>query len=166
MTSAGPEQPTTNGKEELNKLLSGNYFDATSTIRHYDTLRATFSSFLLSALALMGAFFATQSKGGNPQAVRTLAIIAMLLALLGVLVAIKLDGLIDRQRLRARASIRILEEATGVTAISKVDQEVRERSNALLSNVISLNALWVGLFVAMLVLFTLAAIFPERLVVP
>jgi len=52
-------------KEEIAKLLSANYFDATSTIRHYDTLRAGFSSISVSGLALLSGFAAAEVKGGG-----------------------------------------------------------------------------------------------------
>jgi hypothetical protein len=152
-------------KEQLGKLLAENYFDATSTIRHYDSLRATFSSLSLSALALLGGFSAAQMKGGSPETIRALAIVGLLLALLSILTVIKLSYLIERQRLRARVSIRLLEECTGGPAISLVDREVRETSKTWVTSSLSLNSLWTGFFVALFLLFALAALFSHRLII-
>src|SRR5262245_48225150 len=129
-------------RERRTKLLSDNYFDATSTIRHYDTLRVTFSSLSLSALALMAGFLYVQVKGGSPETVRALGVVSSLVALISVIVVVKLSSLIARQRLRARFSVRIIEEEFGAPSISRVDREVRETSRTWLTNPISLSSLW------------------------
>jgi hypothetical protein len=153
-------------REQIAKLISENYFDATNTSRHYDTLRVAFSSLSISVIALLAGFSTAQIKGGSLETVRVLAVIGSLLALLSVIVVLKLNGLIVRQRHRARASIRLLEEHCGGPSISLVDHEVRERSRTSLMDSVPLSLLWAGLFAILFLFSALAAIFPARMVIP
>jgi hypothetical protein len=72
--------------------------------------------------------------------------VGAILSLLSIVVVLKFENLIARQRLRARVSIRLLEENDGSRTISKVDEEVRVTQRGWMMSRISLNTLWAGLF--------------------
>jgi hypothetical protein len=143
-------------------LLKENYFDATDTIRHYDTVRGTFSSIFLSALALLASYATAQLKDvNNFQVLRGVGIIGSVLSVLSVLVVMKLGSLIERQRIRARSSIRILEEITQQRAISRVDEETISSIGSSWLSKVSLGVLWTSLFLVFLLINIIISIFPR-----
>lgn len=146
------------------KLLSDNYFDATNTIRHYDMLRAAYSSLSVSGLAILTGFATDVAKNnGTPVAVRVLAIIGLSISLLSMIVVLKIDSLIRRQRLRARVSVELLEQHVKVGLIGRVDEQVEQHSRPWRMNGISLNALWISLFFVFFLVGLLGALFPQSL---
>ena len=138
---------------EPQNIATENYFDATNTIRHYDSQRAAFSRLSLSALALLVAFSATQIEAQNHlNFLQLLSALTMLLSCLSVIILIKFNNLIARQRVRARVSIRLLEEVHDIKVISQIDDEVCRICNTWIVSRLSLNSLWIGLFALFFVL--------------
>jgi hypothetical protein len=149
------------------KLASDTYFDATSTIRHYDTQRATFASLSLSALAFLTGFASTQAKvGGSVLIFRCLALTGLLLAVLSVVVVAKLASLVDQQRLRARSASDILHDEFGMTAVRVVDERVRDGSKASVLRKLRLSSLWIAMFAIFAAIELLAVVFSEKLFTP
>jgi hypothetical protein len=127
------------------KLSSDVYFDATNTIRHYDTQRASFASFAASGLTLLFAFLAAQDKkGGEFLPTRLVSFVILLFSLASILLSVKLDSLIKRHRLRARLASEILSEM-GVDSISKIDDKLKQSQVSLIDK-IRIGWLWISLF--------------------
>jgi len=146
------------------KLAADTYFDATNTIRHYDTQRATFASLSLSVAFLTG-FAATQAKaGGSVMILRALSIAGLLIAVLSCVVVRKFASLINRHRRRARFAANFLNDNFGMGAVNAIDEAVRQGEKHRLWASIPLDLLWVAMFMIFVVIECLALIFARTLV--
>lgn len=128
------------------------YFDATSTIRHYDTQRTGFTQLVLSALTVMIGFIIALSKPETPSLVlQGLAVVGMTLSIAGFVIAGKLGTLISRQRNRARLALEKLEAEWKDSPISEIDAELKAGSKDGIFSGVKLETIWSCIFIIYLV---------------
>lgn len=146
------------------KMLNDVYFDAVSTIRHYDTQRSSFATISLSGFAGLTAIAAIYAKGEVNQSVfQFLSMLGFILSVLACVVMAKFDRLIRRQRTRAKTASTFLEKDFSIGVIEKVDFEVNAREQHKLFTRIQFSWLWICVFSVFSACF-LAASFVPRLV--
>ena len=147
-------------------LLKDTYFDAITTIRHYDGQRASFTQLVLSALTVIAGFTVVSSKPDSSLTLlKALSVLGFMLSCSGILVTAKLNNLIKQQRLRAKLAVELF-EIGGDPVIQKIDATVKERNSLSLLGNLSLNSIWSGVFVIFLVANVLLFLSPETIVTP
>jgi hypothetical protein len=147
---------------EKSSILKEVYFDAITTIRHYDGQRASFTQLILSALTVLIGFSIISTKPDNAIVfVRALATVGALLSVIGFLVSLKLNDLISRQRLRARLALTELEGGTDEKTIANIDKALDARSAESFLGRISLRTIWSLVFVVYFVANMVLIIVPS-----
>lgn len=109
------------------------YFDATTTIRHYDGQRAGFIKISISLISLLltsaAALEILPSEAESRAPIHFVLGFVVLISALFLAISLKFSILIDRQKRRARASaekIALLSD----TSILEIDSAVRERERS------------------------------------
>jgi hypothetical protein len=139
---------TTSG---LGNAFKDLYVDATTTIRHYDVQRSSFTTIFASLLAIFGTVIVAAGFGEkHPPYLLSIAIASMVMVALAVtscLVVLKFEALIVLQRHRARFALQNYERAISSDLLSKINQDARIASAAHVGSRLSLGKLWLSMFV-------------------
>lgn len=141
-----PSEMSSGSREYLRHL----YLDATSTIRHYDTLRATFTQIFGALLTIFGSLAGAQALHAQMvawvlPAAATLTLLSVL-ALAGVL---KFNDLIALQRRRASLAMRRYEVEVGDVDLSGINKDAKEAGKGAMARV-GLGQIWVAILVVLL----------------
>src|SRR5688572_19301885 len=97
------------------------YFDATTTVRHYDSSRTTFVQLFTAVLVLLtsaSVFASSESSGLHREIALSSSGIAVMLTSLGSAIVLRFNALIAIQRQRAKLSMRRFEELSKETELS------------------------------------------------
>jgi len=139
-----------NDKSDLDsEFITKLYFDATQTIRHYDSERASFSRIAVTILSILLAFSASLLEGGASTQVLLLVFFALLsFSMIAFLVCVRISRLINYQRTRANIFLSKLNSEFMV-----LEKEAKSRANKKDRYFnISLYMLWNSIFVLFMVL--------------
>lgn len=132
-------------KDETLKFLQAIYFDATTTIRHYDSTRTSFGQMFAAILSFITALaVAGTTTGAAPRLLVPLAGLAMLLSIVAVAIMARFGKLIEFQRKRASAAMEAFERGAGENGLTAVQAEAQRRAGPRPR--IRLRHLWVLVF--------------------
>lgn len=127
------------------------YTDATTTIRHYDVQRSSFTTIFASLLAIFGTIIVAAGLGEKHPpylvAIVIASIVMVALSITSCLVVLKFEALIVLQRHRARLALQSFERAYSSNMLSKINQDARAASAKLIGSRLSLAKLWLSMFV-------------------
>jgi hypothetical protein len=135
---------------EAKEFFKELYTDATTTIRHYDVQRSSFTTIFASLLAVFGTVIVAAGLGDKHPPYLVAIIIAstvmVALSVTSCLVVLKFEALIVLQRHRARLALQNYERAYSSDLLSKINQEARAASSKLTGSRLSLAKLWLSMF--------------------
>jgi hypothetical protein len=137
--------------EKSLSFLQAIYFDATATIRHYDSSRTTFVQLFAAVLVLLtsaSVFAAGESDGIRRSIILTASAVATILTAIGAAIVLRFNSLILLQRERAKLSMRQFEELSGEAGLSLINAEARTRAHQRSIWLPAMGSLWVAMFAA------------------
>lgn len=134
-------------------FLKAIYLDATTTIRHYDTIRATFTQIFVSILTVSTTIFVASSMQDMPSYMRISGSITLVgLCALAIVAVAKINSLIDLQRRRATNAMKKFGDIVKTTDYKAINEEAKlEQKNILLTR-LPLSRIWAGFFYLILML--------------
>ena len=125
------------------------YFDATSTIRHYDKERTASHRVALAVLSgLLSVGSSDLFLDDNASVV--VSVVGALISVIFYMISDRYGELIEREKSRARTARRLLDQG-GDRAIATIDEAKREMMSDVLVKYAKLSSLW-GLYYLVFVL--------------
>ena len=144
------EKDVSHPEADANNLFKEIYLDATTTIRHYDVQRSSFTTIFASLLAIFGTILVAAGLGATHQpyllCIAFASVVMVALSIVSCLVVLKFDALIKLHRERASLAIKGYEQAHSVNDLSRIDANARSATSRLLASRLSLGSLWLTIF--------------------
>ena len=125
------------------------YFDATTTIRHYDKERTSTHRVALAVLSGLLAVGSSDLFSDDYTSV-VVNVVGTLISAIFYMISGRYGGLIERERSRAKTARRLLDEG-GDRAIATIDEAKREMMRDVQFKYVKLSSLW-GLYYSVFVL--------------
>jgi hypothetical protein len=144
------ENSTSELATEAKEFFKELYADATTTIRHYDVQRSSFTTIFASLLAIFGTVIVAMGSGEkHPPYLLAIAVASLIMVALSAtscLVVLKFNALIAHQRHRARLALQSYERIHSSGLLSKIDVDAKAASAKLSGSHLSLGKLWLTMF--------------------
>jgi hypothetical protein len=133
-------------------FLRSVYLDATSTIRHYDSERASFARIYVTVLSLITTALVAATSGNFDSAALVIgAVVACALSVIALLSTVKLSSLISLQRARARIAMELYQQTMDDLDLLAINPEARRNIGNSMASILSLSSLWVAMFAVFLI---------------
>jgi hypothetical protein len=145
------ETLTSETAAEAEDFLKEIYADATTTIRHYDVQRSSFTTIFASLLAIFGTILVAAGLSTTHEpyfvSIAVASAIMVALSITSCLVVLKFDALIALQRRRASLALQHYEQARSLSNhLSQINADARSATAKLIGSRFSLGSLWLAIF--------------------
>lgn len=126
------------------------YFDATTTIRHYDGVRSSFTQIYGSLVAIFTTTSSYFAKSLDGPYFFLGSAVSLSMSVLGLFIILKINSLLRLQRRRASIAMSQLEENIGISTFFSINNRAKSSQNDDITNKISLSVLWCGIFAVLI----------------
>jgi hypothetical protein len=132
------------------EFLQAIYLDATQTIRHYDSQRATFTQIFASVITVfLSAITAATTQNAVIETLPVASAVATALSFYSVLAILKFNSLIRLQRARATAAMTQYQSLIDGWDFLAINEEAKRRTTTNRMMSIQMGHIWAGIFVVL-----------------